>query len=142
MPNIRDQSTVEAIAREFCGEGKRNKTRTMVKIGYDEGYADSGKGHRTVFGNIRVCAAIKAIDDAETAKNPLTIQSVLENIEWGIKKARDTNDLPALARLSELQGKYLSMWSEQGNNAAEGLSLNFTTRPPVGPTVVKLKKEA
>ena len=75
-------------------------------------------------------------------KAELTIQSVLENIAWGIRKAVEKDDLPALARLSELQGKYLSMWSEQGNNAASGLSLNFTTRPSEGPTIVKLRKEA
>ncbi len=62
MPSIKDQSTVDMIARVFCGEGKRNKTETLRFVGYSEGYADNGLGHGTVFGNIRVKAAIARID--------------------------------------------------------------------------------
>ncbi len=67
MPDIRDNSTVEAIAQHFCGDGKRNKTRTMLKVGYGTGYADTGRGQEKVFGNARVIAAIARID-AKTAK--------------------------------------------------------------------------
>ncbi len=68
MPNIKDQSTVEAIAREFTSNG-RNKTRAMIAIGYDEAYSDSGKGHKSVYGNLRVIEAIKAIDDKTRAES-------------------------------------------------------------------------
>jgi len=99
----------------------------MREVGYDEAYADSGKGHKTVYGNIRVIEAIRAIDMVSAAKSELTIKSVLKNLAYGIQQAIGGNDLPALARLTELQGKYLSMWSADGNNAATGLNLNFTT---------------
>ena len=62
MPSIKDISTVNLIATLFCGVCKRNKTQTLIKAGYSKGYADNGAGHR-VFGNVRVKAAIKAIDD-------------------------------------------------------------------------------
>ena len=61
MPSIKDQSTVNKIAEIFCGEGKRNKTQTLVKAGYTHGYAD-GQGQTVVFGNNRIIKAIKAID--------------------------------------------------------------------------------
>lgn len=76
MPSITEQSTVELIAKTFTGVCDRNKTQTMVKVGYDVGYANSGKGHKTVYKNIRVIAAIKAIDDA-----------LVEEIDWN----RSTN---------------------------------------------------
>lgn len=65
MPNIKDQSTVNAIARAFTSNG-RNKTQGMITVGYDKAYADSGKGQKSVYGNIRVIEAIKAIDDKMT----------------------------------------------------------------------------
>ncbi len=65
MPSIKDESTVEAIARVFCGEGKRNKTETLRIVGYSEGYADNGTSSVTVFGNVRVKAAIAKIDKRE-----------------------------------------------------------------------------
>ena len=137
MPSIKDQSTVNAIARIFCGEAKRNKAETLRIVGYQDSYCDN-RGTGIVYTNERVIAAIAKIDAKAVKKADLTIQSVLENIDWGIKKARATNDLPALARLSELQGKYLSMWSEQGNNAAEGLNLNFTTKTGSNGVIAKI----
>lgn len=63
MPSIKDKSTVEAIAQEFCSNG-RNKEQTLKTMGYAKGYAES-RGHTTVFGNVRVKDAISRID-AET----------------------------------------------------------------------------
>lgn len=62
-------------------------------------------------------------------KTELTIATVLKQLQWGIEQATLKGDLAAAARFSELQGKYLSMWSADGNNAATGLNLNFTTKP-------------
>ena len=76
MPSIKDNSTVQAIARIFCGEGKRNKTNTMIAVGYDEGYSNSGKGHKTVYENIRVKEAIAAIDAKGAEKQERTIASL------------------------------------------------------------------
>lgn len=74
MPSIKDKSTVEAIARAFTSNG-RNKTRAMAAIGYDDAYADSGKGQKTVYGNIRIIEAIRAIDDKDVAKMDLSRQA-------------------------------------------------------------------
>ena len=61
MPSIKDQSTVNEIARVFCGQGKRNKSETLRTVGYKDSYCDT-KGIGVVYGNVRVIAAIKAID--------------------------------------------------------------------------------
>ena len=130
MPSIKDKSTVDAIARVFCGEGKRCKTETLKIVGYKPSYYLGGRSDKAVWGNERVIKAIAEIDAEETAKSTLTIQTVLDDLDWGIAQAklRKPPDLSAIARLSELRGKYLSMFSETGNNAATGLSLNFTVK--------------
>lgn len=61
IPDIRDKSTVEAIAREFTSNG-RNKEKALRKIGYSDSYC-STKGIGEVYSNVRVIAAIKAIDE-------------------------------------------------------------------------------
>ncbi len=62
MPNIKDQSTVNAIAREFCSNG-RKKGIALESVGYSKTYAlESGRGCNVVFSNVRVIAAIAKID--------------------------------------------------------------------------------
>lgn len=61
MPNIKDQSTVDAIAREYCSNG-RNKTEALRTVGYKDSYCDT-RGIGVVYRNVRVIEAIRAIDD-------------------------------------------------------------------------------
>ena len=64
MPSIKDESTVEAVARAFTSNG-RNKERALKTVGYSDNYAE----HRAecVLSNVGVKAAIARID-AKTAK--------------------------------------------------------------------------
>lgn len=78
MPSIKDNSTVEAIAREFTSNG-RNKERAMRTIGYAESSCKSGKAVKDVYGNLRVKQAIARID----AK---TSEKIEHNQEIAIKK--------------------------------------------------------
>ena len=66
MPNIKDKSTVNAIAREFTSNG-RNKTSALKAVGYKSSYYLGGRSDKAVWGNERVREAIAKID-AETAK--------------------------------------------------------------------------
>jgi hypothetical protein len=68
MPNIRDDSTVKAIAEAFTGECKRNKVKTMEHVGYTTTYANSGRGQKTVYENVRVKNAIHLIDTTKQEK--------------------------------------------------------------------------
>ena len=67
MPSIKDQTTVEAIAREYCNNG-RNKTEALKAIGYSKSYYEGGRSAEVVWGNERVINAIKAIDAKTEAK--------------------------------------------------------------------------
>jgi hypothetical protein len=75
MPSIKDHTTVQAIAREYCSNG-RNKTEAMVKVGYTAVYANGGRGQGMVYGNERVIEAIKAIDGAGAEQSERTVQSI------------------------------------------------------------------
>ena len=65
MPSIKDESTVEAIARAFTSNG-RNEEQGMLSAGYSKSYARSGLGHR-IYADIRLKTAIARID-AENAE--------------------------------------------------------------------------
>ena len=70
MPNIKDDSTVEAIAREFTSNG-RNKAKALETMGYSKGYANT-QGIIVVYSNVRVKEAIARIDDDSA-----------EKLQWG-----------------------------------------------------------
>jgi DNA helicase IV len=74
MPNIKDQTTVQAIAREYCSNG-RNKLEALKTIGYKPSYYNT-LGIGKVYSNIRVIEAIKAIDEDGAAKNEMTVERV------------------------------------------------------------------
>ncbi len=68
MPSIKDESTVEAIAQEFCSNG-RCKQRALKAVKYKDSYAkESGRGCKVVFSNVRVKQAIARIDAKAQAK--------------------------------------------------------------------------
>ena len=71
MPSIKDQSTVEAIAREFCSNG-RNKEKALKTVGYSDNYAE----HRSdkVLSNVGVKQAIAYIDAKMAEKTGFTIE--------------------------------------------------------------------
>ena len=71
MPSVKDQSTAEAIAREYTSNG-RDKAQAMRTIGYAESSCKSGKAVGDVYGNLRVKAAIKAIDGKNEEKAGFT----------------------------------------------------------------------
>lgn len=75
MPSIKDESTVEAVAREYCSNG-RDKAQGMRTIGYAESSCKSGKAVKDVYGNLRVIAAIKRIDTKSAQIGRRTIKSL------------------------------------------------------------------
>ena len=79
MPSIKDDSTVEAIAREFTSNG-RNKAAAMRTIGYAESSCVSGQAQGDVYNNLRVKAAIKAIDDKRADKADITRELLVDKM--------------------------------------------------------------
>ena len=75
MPSIKDESTVEAIAKEYCSNG-RNKAQAMRTIGYAESSCKSGQATGDVYGNLRVKAAIARIDEEQAQIGHRTVEGL------------------------------------------------------------------
>ena len=74
MPSIKDESTVEAIARAFTSNG-RNEEEGMLSVGYSKSYARSGLGHR-IYADIRVKSAIARIDAEQAQIGHRTVENL------------------------------------------------------------------
>lgn len=123
MPCIKDESTVEAIARAFCGEGKRNKSQSMQTTGYTEAYANSGIGQKTVYGNIRVKAAIARID-AKTRAESVKSRKVRQEF-WSDAMDNAPNWGDRL-RASELLGRSEADFTDNINTGANDKPIPLT----------------
>ena len=86
MPSIKDESTVEAIAREFTSNG-RNKERALKAIGYAESSCKSGKAVKDVFGNLRVKSAIARIDTRNMEEQDVTRETIADMYRNGFNVA-------------------------------------------------------
>ncbi len=93
MPSIKDQSTVEAIAREYCSNG-RKKGKALKTIGYSEGYSNT-QGIIVVYSNVRVKAAIKLIDAKDEQKCEYTKEEAQRRLDAAYNLAIDDNQASA-----------------------------------------------
>lgn len=95
MPNIKDDSTVEAIAREFCTNG-RNKAKTLEKMGYSKGYANT-QGIIVVYSNVRVKAAIARIDKKQAEIGHRTVKGLDAMYDEAFEIAKVQKNAAAMA---------------------------------------------
>lgn len=72
MPSIKDQSTVDEIARVFTSNG-RNKEQALLSVGYSPAYARGGRSV-AVYSSELVKAAIKAIDEESREKTGYSVE--------------------------------------------------------------------
>ncbi len=59
MPSIKDKSTVDAIAREFCSND-RSKAKALMAVGYSRFYSE--RQGKKLFNNVQLNEAIAKID--------------------------------------------------------------------------------
>lgn len=99
MPSIKDDSTVEAIAREFCSNGRIGR-KALKAVGYSDKYAE----HRTdkVLSNVAVKAAIARIDAKSRLKS---VKSRKERQEFWTDAMENAPNMCDRLRASELLGK-------------------------------------
>lgn len=115
MPSIKDQSTVEAIAREFCSNG-RDKAQGMRTIGYAESSCKSGKAVKDVYGNLRVQAAIARIDAKTAQKLQITRETQLTDLEEAKQMARDLKMPAAFVSACREQDNILGLIRDKAPN--------------------------
>lgn len=73
MPSIRDESTVEALALEFCSNG-RAQEQAMLAVGYSKAYANSYCGK--LWDDPRLQAAIAKIDGEQAEIGHRTVAGI------------------------------------------------------------------
>ncbi len=113
MPYIKDINTVKAVARAYIANNM-NKSKALISVGYKPSFANSGR-RDSVYKNTQVQAEIQALLEVKTVQAELTIEIVLADLEYGIQQAklRKPPDLGAIARFSELRGRYLAMYTDK-----------------------------
>ncbi len=152
MPSIKDESTVEAIARAFTSNG-RCKGKALITVGYADSYAiDGGRGCDVVFSNVRVKAAIARIDAKTAKKADYSIEKYRQELDEARTHARELRQ-PS-AEVSAIVAKGRSCGYDKDNDmgskdqpqpitAAQAeewrLMAQAATRASLGP---KLSKEA
>lgn len=103
MPNIKDQSTVEAIARVYCSNG-RNKLEALKTIGYKPSYYNT-LGIGRVYSNVRVIEAIRVIDAKSAEKldhnREIAINLLTTNLANARKKA-EAGDIQAISAITAI----------------------------------------
>ena len=102
MPSVKDQSTVEAIAREFCSNG-RSKEKAMKTVGYSDNYAE----HRAdkVLSNVGVKAAIAVIDGKAAEKHVADRQYCIDRLQRIAEhSSSERNKLTALSLIGDFTG--------------------------------------
>ena len=103
-----------------------NATQAAIRAGYSAKSANKIVGRLTVNAGIVAALAVRRAEIAK--KSELTVRQVLDDLEYGIRIAREKQDLAAIARLSELRGRYLSMFTDNINERQERISINVLRR--------------
>lgn len=150
MPNIKDKSTVEAIAREFCSNG-RNKLKALKTVGYQPSYYNT-LGIGKVYSNIRVIDAIARIDAKTEAKlehnRDIAVKLLNENLSYltnrveqgdvGAIQAR-TSVIRELDAISNLHSSTVHTEPEQPN-ALTDTDIDELKAIAARATTIKLRK--
>ncbi len=135
MPNIKDESTVEAIARAFTGEAKRVKEQALRIVGYKPSYYLSGRATQVVYGNARVKDAIRRLDDIALKKVEVSEAEIVQRLRMlsGLDPVPDDDNGPKpnrteQIRATELLGKTKAMFTDNISSTNKTLSINVAVK--------------
>ncbi len=116
MPNIKDESTVEAIARAFTSNG-RNEEEALLEVGYSKSYARSGLGNR-VYSNVLLKEAIARIDAKQAQIGQRTVESLDEMYQAGFDIAKTQKNPTGMATNTTGIARLYGM--DKDNDAGKG----------------------
>ncbi len=124
MPSIKDQSTVDLIARLFCSNG-RVKSAALSEAGYADSYAiEGGRGCGVVFRNVHVIAAIKGIDGKQAKKQGMTVKRMHLQYDEDRHFAQQCNSPGAAVSASLNTARLYGMDKDNDQHAEEQASLD------------------
>lgn len=135
MPTIRNIETVNLIAQNYCTNG-HNKTRALVDAEYSPKYADSGRSHKVVFGNVRVKEAIAKIEAGNRAEIEHNYQLALAELNQVI------TNLTVLAKSGNIQANQALTAAIREKNAITGLHKHTIRQEVAEPELDEAEREA
>lgn len=91
-----------------------NAGRAYLAAGYKSNKVVRMSGYRLLQNN-KILAVIGQEKTKVAVKSELTREKALADIEYGIQKAKERNNLPALARFTELECRTLGMLTDNLN---------------------------
>ena len=94
MPDIRQQSTVEALARAFTSNGRKQE-QAMIDIDYSPNYARKYCGH--MWANPRLKAAIARIDTVQAQIGNRTVKDLDGMYQAGFDIAKTQKNSTGMA---------------------------------------------
>jgi hypothetical protein len=118
--------TADAVDRYLL----ENVAKDNVNYTFPQALRDAGYSARYVHSfaskiweNIGVQNKINSFKSKAAMKAELTIAQVLDDLDYGVNRAKERGDLMALARFSELRGKYLAMFTDRSITDAEQVKI-------------------
>ncbi len=102
MPNRISQDKAQAIALEYCSNG-RKKAKAMEAIGYKHSYAVSPHGLKITYNNVLVKAEIARLDRKIELKSDYTREKAEQELEEARAIAKTKKD--ASSMVSATRGK-------------------------------------
>lgn len=113
MPSIKDKSTIEALARAFCSNGRKQE-QAMIDVGYTPAYASSYCG--VMWDNQRVQAAIARLDEKTAERLQITRETQLTDLEEAKQMSRDLKMPAAFVSACREQDNILGLIRDKAPN--------------------------
>lgn len=113
-----------AIGSETFNDG----TKSAIEAGYSEKSAHVAASRLLKRDNLR--KRILELHQENMKRNMITVDKVLADLEHDKLLARKAHQYAVAKGCTELQGKYLAMFTDNVKQTGEGLTLNFTTTTP------------
>lgn len=113
MPSIKDESTVEALARAFTSNGRKQE-QAMIDVGYTKNYASSYCG--VMWDNTSLIAAIARIDAKTEEKLDLSRAGQHEKLQDAYNIAEKAKNPAAMTGAIREQNEMLGFHRDKAPN--------------------------
>ncbi len=113
MPDIRADSTIEALARAFTSNGRKQE-QAMIDVKYSASYARKYCGQ--LWANPRLKAAIARIDAKTAKKMDLSREGQHKKLEEALKMAKESKNPAAMTSAIREQNEMLGYHRDKAPN--------------------------
>ncbi|KKN78825.1 hypothetical protein LCGC14_0345970 [marine sediment metagenome] len=110
MSNRITKEKAKTIANCFALNGFDNRVKTLIEVGYKPSYARCGLSSK-IYDNILVKAEIKALQDAQSVKTELSIESQVRETKELLKNAKESNHHTAALTANDQLNRHIGFYN-------------------------------